>query len=75
MDDAATSASLSGCPSTESLNDHYSALAERWQNMTTSNCDRDDETSSPMSPISPVPDCVADREAMDATVRTTFENK
>ena len=73
MDDAATSASLSGCPSTESLNDHYSALAERWQNMTTSNCDRDDETSSPMSPISPVPDCVADREAMDATVRTTLQ--
>ena len=93
MADAATSASLSGCPSTDSLNDHYSALAERWQNMTTSNCDRDGDddqsldpesrasrpppstgsSSGPLSPPSPAPDCVADRAAMDATVRTTLK--
>ena len=93
MADAATSASLSGCPSTDSLNDHYSALAERWQNMTTSNCDRGGDgdqpldpesrasrpppstgsSSGPLSPPSPAPDCVADRAAMDATVRTTLK--
>ena len=69
---------ISSCPSTDSLNDHFSALSERWQNMSHRNndvrpLDNENRPASPMSPPSQAPDCVGDRAAMDATVCTTMK--